>query len=502
MAETSPNILMIMTDQQRFDSLSCYGNTAIRTPNLDRLARSGVLFERCYVNNPVCTPSRASILTGKPLAGHGVFQLHDNLPLDEVLFPKRLGERGYQTALIGKLHVSGRLTEAEKRHPNDGFEVYEWCMDPTIHLDSQFNAYTSWLRTHHEDFWARLKEEGRTLRNFPADVHFNRWAADATCSFLDRRDTSRPFFCFMSLFDPHDPYYDCPAEWLDAVDPTQIGTAQPAEESEQLIPRAILLERRRWADNLNGKNGYADLRDIQTGYYGSIAYLDHEIGRVLDHLDRTGLAENTAVVFLSDHGDMLGDRRLLTKGPYFYDPCTRVPFIIRFPAGAEAGIPVGLRYHGLTQPNDVAATVLSLAGFTHDELARIMPHSKDLSAVVSGETPPRDLAICEYRNTGYGIGGRYYDPEVHGTMVYDGRYKLSVYHEPDPEGSWQIGELYDMVADPLETHNVWSLPEYTDTRCRLLLKLVDWKSDVEKTYVGGRGGELAPWHTGGAVYVP
>ena len=178
MPDTSPNILMIMTDQQRFDSLSCYGCEIIQTPNLDKLARSGILFERCYVNNPVCTPSRASILTGKPLAGHGVFQLHDNLPEDEVLFPLRLGDRGYQTALVGKLHVSGRMTEAEERHPNDGFEVYEWCIDPTIHMDSPFNAYTSWLRRNHPDFWARLQEEGRGTRHFPEEVHFNRWAAD------------------------------------------------------------------------------------------------------------------------------------------------------------------------------------------------------------------------------------------------------------------------------------------------------------------------------------
>ena len=133
MEGTRPNISQhpaIMSDQQRWDTLGCYGCRAIPTPALDGLAAGGVLFERCYVNATICTPSRACMLTGKPLPGHGVYRLHDTLPDDQVLLPAHLTGLGYQTALVGKLHVSGRVVEAERRHPHDGFERYEWCIDP------------------------------------------------------------------------------------------------------------------------------------------------------------------------------------------------------------------------------------------------------------------------------------------------------------------------------------------------------------------------------------
>lgn len=500
------NVLLLMTDQQRFDSLGVYNCSAIKTPNLDRLARSGVVFERCHVNNTICTPSRASILTGRPIQGHGVFQLHDTLPDDQVLFPKRLQEHGYQTALVGKLHVSGRLTEAVTRHPNDGFEIYDWCMDPTIHLDSPYNAYATWLENRHPAVWKRLQSEGRRMRHFPQEAHMNHWAADRTIEFLDTRDTSRPFFCFTSLFDPHDPYYDYPQEWAQAVDLEALGPPQTYPESSEPHPRAIDLEQRRWSDNLEGRGHYADLNEIRTGYYASIAYLDHELGRILDHLDRIGLAETTSVLFLSDHGDMIGDRGLLTKGPYFYDPCSRVPLIARF-AGASnssvSGAPTkGQRYTGLVQPNDVAATVLAAAGLPAQERADIMPHSKDLRGLASGADVERDVAVCEYRNTGYGTGGRYYSPEVHATMIHDGRYKMSVFHEADSMTSLEVGELYDTIDDPKETRNLWAVPDFRDTKLRLALRLADWNADVAKTYIGGRGGERVPWDEDAQVYVP
>ena len=142
-----PDILVIMTDQLRRDALGAYGCDWIPTPNLDRLAAEGVTFESATCDNPICTPSRASILTGKTVPAHGVRRVHDVLPEEEVLFTERLRrEAGYRTALVGKLHVSGRVAEERVRHPNDGFEVYDWCLDPTVGLESRFNAYAEWLQ--------------------------------------------------------------------------------------------------------------------------------------------------------------------------------------------------------------------------------------------------------------------------------------------------------------------------------------------------------------------
>ena len=138
------NILLIMTDQQRWDSLGCYGTPGVHTPNLDRLAASGRRYDRCYVNGTICTPSRASLWTGKHLPGHGVFALHDCLPEDEILFPERLRDAGYATALFGKLHVSGHVREVERRHPHDGFDVYEWASDPAGPWGMD-NAHLRWM---------------------------------------------------------------------------------------------------------------------------------------------------------------------------------------------------------------------------------------------------------------------------------------------------------------------------------------------------------------------
>ena len=138
------NILLILTDQQRWDSLGCYGTAGVHTPNLDALAAAGMRYDRCYNNATLCTPSRATLWTGKHMPGHGVHALHDCLPEDEELFPKRLQEAGYETALFGKLHVSGHTREAERRHPNDGFDVYEWAPDPSGPWGFD-NAYLQWL---------------------------------------------------------------------------------------------------------------------------------------------------------------------------------------------------------------------------------------------------------------------------------------------------------------------------------------------------------------------
>ena len=182
-----PNVLLIITDQQRFDSLGSYGSHIIPTPHLDRLAEDGAVFENCYVNNPICTPSRASLFTGKPLPGHGVYRLHDLLPEEENLFPCQLREKNYRTALIGKLHVSGRSHEINNRHPHDGFEVYEYALSPHD-LTEGYNSYASWLRINHPSVYERLNKEGRRFGHFSEETHFTHWAADRTADFIKKRN--------------------------------------------------------------------------------------------------------------------------------------------------------------------------------------------------------------------------------------------------------------------------------------------------------------------------
>lgn len=162
-----PNILLLMTDQQRWDSLGCYGQAAIRTPHLDRLAAEGARFDACYTPNPICTPARASLMTGKHVLEHGVTKLYDLLGEDEVLFPERLRNAGYRTALFGKLHVSSGVHEQTYRHPHDEFDRYEYCVEVSVGMESPYNGYVRWLQARDPAFLDELRARRCGLRHIP-----------------------------------------------------------------------------------------------------------------------------------------------------------------------------------------------------------------------------------------------------------------------------------------------------------------------------------------------
>ncbi len=492
-----------MSDQQRYDSLGCGGANWVRTPNLDRLASEGVLFEHCYVNNPVCTPSRASMLTGRHLPGHGVYRLHDALPDTMRTVPELLRESGYQTALFGKLHTSGRIFEAARRHPHDGFEIYEWCLEASISMDSPFNGYSRWLAERDPAFRDRLAREGRKLLHLPREYHFTRWAAERTIAFLRERNRERPFFCMMSVFDPHNPYDDYPPESAAGVDRVNIPDPVPPISGGP-EPYGIRMEREHSYLGAFRNFGPEDIREMRFGYAASIGFLDEEVGRVLETLDETDDRENTLVVFVSDHGDMLGDHGLLVKGAFFYDPCTRVPLIIRWPGR----IPVGKRLSALVQPHDLAATFLAAAGIdpgtasmeemeeddeTGDPTRRGVPESLDLLLPEVIELDRgHDSVYCLYRNSGISDTGRYWNPAIHAAMMRSGPYKLNVY-QPVPQADEPFsGQLFDLDRDPLEQTDLWRNPSSADIRQRMIEEYLAWMTDQEIRYLGSRGGGRPP----------
>ena len=491
-----PNILLLMSDQQRWDTLGCYGCDAIPTQALDGLAADGVVFDRCYVNVPMCTPSRACMLTGRLPAGHGVYRIHDTLPADQVLLPKHLAGLGYETALVGKLHVSGRGVERAERHPHDR---YEWSIDPQVHLDSPFNAHVAWLRERHPEFLRRLLEGPQD--HHPAAAHFSTWAAERAIAFLNERDAGRPFFLNVSLFDPHGPYFDYPPEAGALVDLSRMAPVRPLTAAHRPVPGGVARERELFhaGQGRSRVPAQRDLAALRHGYLASIAFLDRQVGRIFAELERLDLMRDTLVLFVSDHGDMIGDLELIAKGAFFYDPCTRVPLILRLPGAERAGA----RVRDLVQPHDLAATLLRAAGMPAAAVATLMPQSQDLAALVraAGDPPPaRDHAITLYRNSGMGYRSsetgpaQYWDPPIYASMFHDGRYKLTLYQDPaalsDPEG-----ELYDMEQDPEETSNLWSDPRHGDRRDHLVHRLSAALVASEVEHAAGRGGTSWPYST-------
>jgi arylsulfatase A-like enzyme len=440
------------------------------------------------VNNPICTPSRASILTGKHLPGHNVYKLYDILPDEEVLFTKRLQEKKYLTALFGKLHVSSRVVEDEERHPNDGFDIYEYCISPHQKVNVKYNGYAKWLKEKHPAFLDLLEKKGRTLGNIPKETHFTRWAADSTIDFIKQHKGS-PFFCYMSLVDPHDPYSDFPSELLDSVKTDSFSDSDPAKTKTGYEPFNV--KRERESGILGNYQTYSkeQREKMKTGYYASVAFIDEEVGRVLQVLEEEQLKDNTLVIFTSDHGDMLGDKNLLGKGATFYDPCTKVPLIMRFPKE----IPTPVINDSLVQLHDIAATVLKRAGYSRNEIKEYMPDSIDLVDVLNDKQHAREHAVCMYRNSGISSEKKeYWDPPINATMYRDNRYKLNVYHT-DKSADWdQEGELYDMAADPKENNNLWSDELYQTVKYRLMGQLMDWFVMQDNLYNSTRSKEIIP----------
>lgn len=456
-----PNILLILTDQLRTDALGCYGGTRVPTPHLDALARTATAFDRCYVDNPICTPSRASLWTGKGILAHGVRNVHDVLPETERLFSAQLQTLGYTTALFGKLHVSGRLVDSNEVHPHSGFDVYENALSPYNH-DCRIHAYRDWLRDRDPAFLLRLGAEGTNCGPIPDDVHFSTWVAERASDFITRRNPNRPFFCCASFVDPHDPYDDHPPEYLARVELGELAQVDRHAPHD----RSRTVRREEAAAVLGSVDDYTDeeILRMRRSYHASVGFLDTCVGRILTALQRSGADQDTLVLFTSDHGDMLGQRRLLGKGAHFYDPCARVPLLLRAPGTT----PSGGRSEALVQLHDIAATALWAAGMPAADLARALPTARPLQ-----DGTGHEFVCAAYRNSCINRQKSFWNPPINCTMIRDARHKLTLYHGDDVADAAE-GELYDLVADPGETRNLWSEPTATAVRHELTARAATW----------------------------
>ncbi len=465
-----PNILLLCTDQQRYDSLGCYGNRAIATPAIDALAVDGVLFEQCYVQSPVCTPSRASLLTGRYVHAHGLWANGVALPPQERLFPRSLADAGYDCGMAGKMHLAACFQgRTEPRH-DDGFRVFKWAHDPT-HGSPQ-NAYHRWLERTRPDLYTaamaggpgRSGHEAVRFDRMPTEYHYSHWIGEETIDFLrEGRQADTPFFFMANFFDPHHPFV-APEEYLARYDPATLPP--PIGGPEDLATRPPILQeasQKSYAGNARGFGQHTpeELQQLRAAYFAMVSLIDDEVHRILATLDELGLRDDTLVIFTSDHGEMLGDHGLLLKGPMLYEGAVRVPLILRWPGH----LPAGTRRNELVEWIDLCPTVLEAAGLP--PLPR--GQGKSLLSLARGEGGwERDWALCEYRNSGHP-----YDPPVHMTMLRHRHYKLIVHHGYPATTRQRTGELYDLQADPMELHNLWDDPAHQQTRTELQELLVD-----------------------------
>ena len=472
MATERPNILVICTDQQRYDAAGCYGNPSIQTPTIDGLARDGVLFEQCYVQSPVCAPSRASYLTGQYVRNHGLWGNGVSLPDHHTLFTRALADGGYDCGLIGKMHLAADFGGRTERRYDDGFRFYQWSHDPSH--GSPDNQYHRWLETAFPDLYERASHAKRTgepvpvtFDDMPTEAHYSRWVSEQAIDFLaSGRDPSKPFFLQVNFYDPHHPFV-APREYLERYDPAALP--EPIGYPGELDGKPSIQREASARSYAGYARGYADyspdeIRQVITAYYAMVSLIDDETRRILDRLAALGLAADTVVVFTSDHGEMLGDHGLLLKGPMMYEGAVRVPLIMRWPGR----LPVGERRTELVQWIDLGTTFLSLAGLpplATDQGIDLLPLARG-----DADAGRRGWALSEYLDSGHP-----YDPPVFLTMLRYAAHKLIVQHGAPATGRPRTGELYDLASDPQELRNLWDDPGTSAVRAdleRLLLDLI------------------------------
>lgn len=455
-----PNILWICTDQQRYDTITSLGNKHIRTPNVDRLASEGVTFTHAFSQSPVCTPSRASFLTGRYPRTTGARQNGQCIPPDEVLVTKMLADAGYDCGLSGKLHLAACQRRVEKRI-DDGYRVFHWSHHP--HPDWPENEYIQWLEsTGHKwkDVYPGPKGK-HAYPGVPAELHQTTWCFDRAMDFISE-ERKTPWLMSINCFDPHHPF-DPPKEYLDRYDPDKLP--DPKYKPGELDNKPIFQQ----VDHDGAYGGmllaYSKMtprerREVTAAYYAMIEQIDHNVGRILKMLDDSSQRENTIVIFMSDHGELLGDHGMYLKGPHMYDCSVRVPLILSWPGHFKSG----LRSDALVELVDLVPTLLTAAGMPIP--ARVQ--GKSLYDLCSGKADPHQHK--DYAYTEYYVGQPFHkalrtQPLV--TMIRSRTHKIAVY------AGMEQGELYDLKADPNEFDNLWDSQAHKDLKHDLVKMCFD-----------------------------
>ena len=425
MTAAAPNILIVMADQLSPGFLPAYGHRIVKTPNIDRLAREGVVFENAYCASPLCSPSRASFMTGLLPSHTRVYDNAAEFAADLPTYAHYLRGLGYRTALSGKMHFCGP----------DQLHGFETRLTTDIY-PADFGWTPDWDHPQERPSWyhnmSSVTQAGLCVRtnqlDFDDEVTF---AAERAIYDKARGLDPRPLLLVASLTHPHDPFA-ITREYWDLYRDEDIDMPGPAPAPEELDPHS---QRLRHVCALDAQPvTEAEIRAARRAYYGEISYVDRNLGRLLTALEEGGLRDNTIVIFLADHGEMLGERGLWYKMSFF-ENSVRVPLIVSAPGRIAPG-----RVASCVSLLDVTPTLVDLAGGDSTATASAFD-GRSLAPHLTG-AGGHDEALAEYLAEGA------IAPIV---MLRRGAHKF-VHSPADPD------QLYDVGADPKERTNLASAP--------------------------------------------
>jgi arylsulfatase A-like enzyme len=483
-----PNILLITSDQQHFTTLGVK-NPKISTPNLDRLANEGLRATRAYCNSPVCSPSRSTIITGMYPSTHGCWNLGTKLPETTPTVGETFQENGYATTLIGKAHFHPLASRPDMdmvslesqpilrdldywrnfHGPWYGFEHIEIAR---MHADEAHvgQHYAIWMEekglTNWRDYFEPWPPDAtapkrRHTWDLPHPLHYTTWTAERAIAAIERDAAAgKPFFTWASFHDPH-PAYLVPEPWASMYDPETLEPGQLAPgELDKMPPHFGKTQEPSpdfsdYEETGYGNHGFHShlrpldqLKKDMAVYYGMVSFMDEQIGRILDALDRLGIADNTLIVFTTDHGHFLGQHGLIAKGAFHYEDLLRLPFLVRYPEH----VPAGAVTDSLQSLVDLAPTFLDACDIA---IPGRMQGVSQLDVWEGEAEKARDEVIVEFRHQPTRLQLRTY---------IDERYKMTLYRDRE------FGELFDLQMDPDELNNLWDDPGSTSLKLALLLK--------------------------------
>jgi arylsulfatase A-like enzyme len=459
-----PNILWYCSDQQRFDTVGALNNPYVHTPRLDGFMKQSVTMDYAYCQSPICTPSRSSFLTGMYPSAVGVNgNGNESWPEQyaERLLPNMLTRAGYHCGLVGKLHLAGAANARENR-VDDGYDYFQYSHAPKGPNDFGHD-YAEWLRAQGADPEKLLGEynkmdsyrQGAKVKSFggvyeptseqdnvPPHLHQTHWCTEKSIEFIDKnRRQDQPWMLSVNPFDPH-AAFDPPYEYYQRFDVDEMPGAhfEPSDLAHQqhLTDAGV---------DFQSKPQHPDEWDhkrVQAAYYAMIEQVDHEFGRILDHLDATGERDNTVIIFMSDHGEALCDHGLLLKGCRFFEGLVRVPLMISWPQKFQQDVVSD----SLVELIDVVPTLLDAAGLAIPYWVQ----GQSLTGVLDGSTDSHRQAVrTEF------FGAINYPDQTHATMYRNRQWKLVSYHGKN------LFELYDLRADPWEHKDLSNDPLHQDT---------------------------------------
>lgn len=431
-SNSRPNILFLMDDQHRADCTSADGNRALRTPNIDRIGAEGARFRCAWSTTPTCTPARSALLTGLSPWNHGMLHMVGMSPGYRFTKPRALRDAGYYTMGIGKMHYnpqrnlngfhhvlldeSGRIQSPEFR---SDYRAWFWSQAPHLDPDATgigFNDYPA------------------KPYALPENLHPTHWTGQSAVNFLQGYKRPEPFFLKVSFARPHSPY-DPPARFMKRLADADIPKAAVGKWAEKYAPRSGPKD-----DIWHGDLGAEQVRSSRQGYYGAIEFIDEQIGRIFEVLEKRGWLEQTLIVFTSDHGDMTGDHNLWRKS-YAYEASSRIPMFLRWPEGLVSA----KRGQVLSQPvelRDILPTFLDAAGAPPP----VKLDGESLLSLVRG----RGSNWREYIDLEHGVC---YSRENNWNAFTDGQTKY-IYHAFHGEE-----QLFDLEHDPKEVNDLAGDPK-------------------------------------------